>query len=120
MNFTLGGNNPAFLRRFLDSLNTDAGRVNYDPANLVMMGFDHVRGVSDLAPCIVHTHAKDGLRTPEGGHKEVPLGEGQVDWPAYLGALEEAGYDGLFTNEREVGDNPVADITKAIEFLRGF
>jgi len=115
-----GPEDPALMRRFLDALKTDAVRVNYDPANLVMLGFDHVRGVRDLAPYIVHTHAKDGIRTPEGGHKEVPLGEGQVDWPAYLGALEEAGYDGFFTIEREVGDDPVADITKAIEFLRAF
>jgi len=115
-----GPEDPALMRQFLDSLNTEAVRVNYDPANLVMRGFDHVRGVRDLAPYIVHTHAKDGIRTAEGRGKEVPLGAGQVDWPAYLGALEEMGYDGFFTIEREVGDDPVADITKAIEFLRRF
>ncbi len=115
-----GPEDPALMRTFLEHLSTEAVRVNYDPANLVMMGFDHVKGVSDLAPYIVHTHAKDGIRTPDGKHKEVPLGMGQVDWPAYLGALEEAGYDGFFTIEREVGDDPVADIAKAIEFLRGF
>lgn len=115
-----GPEDPALMRQFLDSLNTEAVRVNYDPANLVMRGFDHVKGVRDLAPYIVHTHAKDGTRTPEGRGKEVPLGEGQVDWPAYLGALEEVAYDGFFTIEREVGENPVADIAKAIEFLRRF
>jgi sugar phosphate isomerase/epimerase len=115
-----GPEDPALMRRFLDSLNTEAVRVNYDPANLVMRGFDHVQGVRDLAPYIVHTHAKDGVRTPEGQGKEVPLGEGGVDWPAYLGALEEAGYRGFFAIEREVGENPVADISKAVAFLRRF
>ncbi len=115
-----GPEDPALMRQFLDSLNTEAVRVNYDPANLVMRGFDHVRGVRDLAPYIVHTHAKDGVRTPEGQGKEVPLGEGQVDWPAYLGALEEVGYDGFLTIEREVGEDPVTDIAKAVEFLRRF
>jgi len=115
-----GPEDPALMREFLDSLSTQAVRVNYDPANLVMRGFDHVKGVGDLAPYIVHTHAKDGVRTPEGKAQEVPLGEGGVDWPAYLGALEEAGYTGYFTIEREVGDDPVADITRAINFLRRF
>lgn len=111
---------PGLMREFLDSLSTQAVRVNYDPANLLMRGFDHVGGVRDLAPYIVHTHAKDGIRSGEGRGKEVPLGEGGVDWPAYLAALEEVGYDGFFTIEREVGEDPVGDIAKAIEFLRRF
>ena len=115
-----GPEDPALMRGFLDSLSTEAVRVNYDPANLVMRGFDHVKGVHDLAPYIVHTHAKDGTRTAEGRGREVPLGEGGVDWPAYLGALEEIGYDGFFTIEREVGDDPLKDISDAIAFLRQF
>ena len=105
---------------FLKTLKGGGVRVNYDPANLVMMGFDHVQGVRDLGPCIVHTHAKDGLRTPEGKRQEVPLGKGQVRWEEYLAALEEVGYDGFFTIEREVGDNPVKDVREAIAFLRKF
>jgi sugar phosphate isomerase/epimerase len=105
---------------FLKTLKSGAVRVNYDPANLVMMGFDHVQGVRDLGEHIVHTHAKDGLRTPEGSHQEVPLGAGQVRWDEYLAALEEVGYRGFFTIEREVGDNPVKDIQEAIAFLRRF
>ena len=105
---------------FLHSLSTDAVRVNYDPANLVMLGFDHIQGVHDLGEFIVHTHAKDGVRTAAGTYKEVPLGQGQVRWEEYLGALEEVGYRGFFTIEREVGDNPVKDIQDAMAFLRRF
>jgi sugar phosphate isomerase/epimerase len=50
--------------------------------------------------------------------KEVPLGEGHVDWPAYLDALARVGYRGFLTIEREVGDDPAGDIAKAIAFLR--
>ena len=49
---------------------------------------------------------------------EVPLGEGKVDFPAYLGALKEIGFGGYLTIEREVGENPVQDIGKAVTFLR--
>ena len=93
--------------------------VNYDPANLVMNGFDHLGGVGVLARYIVHTHAKDGVR--EGGKgREVPLGKGGVDFPKYLKALEAAGYKGYLTIEREVGENPVADVAEAVKFLRTF
>ena len=49
--------------------------------------------------------------------EEVPLGTGTVDFPAYLKALEEIGYRGFLTIEREVGDNPEADIKTAADFF---
>ena len=129
------------LRAFLDSLSTKGVGVNLDPANLVMVtGDDPVRAVYTLAPYIVHTHAKDGVKLApcdpeevynafaEGGiegfdfgrlFNEVPLGEGQVGFKAWISALHEIGYRGFLTIEREVGENPEADIRKAVEFLRG-
>ena len=50
--------------------------------------------------------------------EELPLGEGKVDFPAWLAALREVGYHGFLTIEREVGENPEADIRKAVEFLQ--
>ena len=106
-------------------------------ANIAMVtGEDLVTAVRTLAPYIVHTHAKDGVMLhyrspafvyggehPSGGgdeiaFREVPLGEGSVRWPEYLGALESIGYHGFLTIEREVGENPEADISKAVSFLQ--
>ncbi len=42
---------------------------------------------------------------------------GAVDWDAYIQALQENGYAGYLTIEREVGDDPAADIAKALRFL---
>ena len=50
--------------------------------------------------------------------EEVPLGEGWVDWPRYVGYLRECGYTGYFAIEREVGENALADIKKAVDFLK--
>ncbi|MFW6006718.1 MAG: sugar phosphate isomerase/epimerase family protein, partial [Halanaerobiales bacterium] len=127
------------LKGFLDSLNSNGVRVNYDPANLVMVtGDDPVAGVHTLQDYIVHTHAKDGIMLKksdpkkiydyfaEGGIEDMrleefflekPLGEGDVDFPEYLEALAEIGYDGYLTIEREVGENPEKDIKKAVKFL---
>ena len=115
-----GPETPKLMRDFIEVVGSPSLKVNYDPANLVMGGFDHLGGVAELAGLIVHTHAKDGVRHPDGSCKEVPLGEGQVQWNEYLAMLESVGYDGFFTIEREVGPDPVGDIAKAIRFLRSF
>lgn len=124
------------LKGFLDSLNSTGVAVNLDPANLVMVtGDDPAKAVINLKDYIVHTHAKDGrqifFKDPEivygmvkshivtgPSFEEVPLGEGSVNWDEYLKALSEIGYKGFLTIEREVGDDPEADIRKAVAFLK--
>jgi len=118
-----GPETAVILRGFLDSLSSRKGMaVNMDPANLVMLcGDDPVQAVYTLKDYIVHTHAKDGVRLsePDAGktYKEVPLGAGSVDFPKYLAALDNIGYKGYLTIEREVGDNPAGDIEEAVKFL---
>ncbi len=112
-----GPESGADLAKFLRSLRTKSIRANYDPANLTMMGFDAVAGALALGDLIVHTHAKDGVR-PGPNCREVPLGQGDVDWSNYLKALKQIGYDGYLTIEREVGEDPAADIALAANFLR--
>ena len=51
------------------------------------------------------------------GYRELPLGQGDVDWDNYLIALNKIGYKGFLTIEREVGDDPEADIKLAKNFL---
>lgn len=130
-----GPETSAVLKCFLDSLGSTGVGVNLDPANLVMVtGDDPAGAVYNLQEYIVHTHAKDGkqlyYKDPEiiyglvkdslvtgPSFLEVPLGEGQVPWEKYLNALEDIGYKGFLTIEREVGDDPAKDIRSAVEFL---
>ena len=118
---------PTVLRRFLEIVDSPGVKINYDPANFILLGpFDHIGGVSVLKDWIVHTHAKDGvcLLKGEGGRQndflEVPLGEGGVAFQHYLKALDDIGYDGYLTIEREVGADPVTDVANAVAFLRSF
>lgn len=107
------------LADFLDSLDARGVRVNFDPANLVMVAGDNAASAAKiLGRFIVHTHAKDGKKTGKSSYAELPLGEGDVDFDAYLPALVSTGYDGFLTVERECGDNPEADIAKAVDFLK--
>lgn len=107
------------LRSLLEEAGSKGIGVNFDPANLVMNGFDHMKAANVLFPFIVHTHAKDGVRRADQG-REVPLGEGDVNFPAYIALMKELGYKGAYTIEREVGDDPVGDIRRAVEYLRRF
>lgn len=134
-----GPETSANLKEFLDALGSTGVAVNLDPANLRMVtGDDPVQAVYNLQKYIVHTHAKDGNKLadalPEYIYgvlhpipeeiankklfEEVPLGTGSVDFPAYLKALEDIGYKGFLTIEREVGDTPAKDIQTAFDFLR--
>ena len=111
-----GLESPRDLAAFLERVGSRAIRVNYDPANLCFRGFDHIAGVKILKDYIVHTHAKDYKK----GGEETPLGMGDVDYPKYLSALEEAGYKGFVTIERESGEDVVGDVTEALAYLRKF
>lgn len=53
-------------------------------------------------------------------YRELALGEGHVDFDNYFKALQDIGYTGYLTIEREVGDQPEADIAKAIDFIRRY
>ncbi len=101
------------LAALLGSLKTKAIRVNFDPANFIIYGYNHRAALDALRPYIVHTHAKDAK-----GKLEVPLGQGDVDFPWYVGKLRSFGYDGFYTIEREAGADPIGDIKQAIAFLR--
>ena len=129
------------LGDFLDSLGAGGVRVNFDPANLVMCAGDRPENaLKYIGKYVVHTHAKDGIKlraSYEGdvtvsplaknhadmvemgrAYLELPLGQGDVDFDVYLPALAATGFDGFLTIEREVGQNPVDDITMAADFLR--
>ena len=127
------------LKDFLDDLSSKGVAVNLDPANFKMVtGDDPVQAVYTLKDYIVHTHAKDGNRlkisnpefiyravhpVPQGFDdvqyfEEVPLGKGSVDFVNYLTALDDIGYRGFLTIEREVGEEPEKDIQTAYDFLK--
>lgn len=131
-----GPETAVILKGFLDTLGSKGVAVNLDPANFVMVtGDDPVKAVYTLKDYIVHTHAKDGIKLLDRSaksvynvdkeedivksrtFKELPLGEGGVDFDNYLKALDEIGYKGFLTIEREVGENPKADIEMAVKFL---
>jgi sugar phosphate isomerase/epimerase len=105
------------LKRILDKADTKSAKVNLDPANFVMCSAQNpAEAVYILKDYIVHTHAKDGIML-ENGYAEKILGDGDVNFPEYLAALKDVGYEGFLTIEREAGETRFADIRHAVAFL---
>jgi sugar phosphate isomerase/epimerase len=79
--------------------------------------------VAQLAPHSAHTHVKDERgRAPD--HEFLIPGEGEMDYPGYLRAMERAGYAGHIVVEislmvqRRPGYDPLAAATRSYNVLR--
>jgi sugar phosphate isomerase/epimerase len=78
--------------------------VNMDPSHYVLYGNDLVWAVKQLARKIVHVHLKDVIGRPGVMDEDFMfplLGEGRIDWSAFLQALESIHYDGYLSVEFE-------------------
>ncbi len=108
------------LSGFLQQLARPNVGVNFDPANMILYDKgDPIAALRRLGPWIRQVHIKDAHRTKVPGTwgEEVAAGTGEVDWPAFFGALGEAGFNGDLCIEREAGTQRVADIRAAREMV---
>jgi L-ribulose-5-phosphate 3-epimerase len=104
------------LVKHLERFDTGSLAVNFDPANLLMNGFDPYGAVSLLHQRIVHTHAKDGRKAGSSrAAAEVPLGQGDLDWLRLIDALNQIEYRGWLVAERETAPG---DMEASVKFFR--
>lgn len=119
--FETGQETPVTLRRAIEDTEKDNLGINLDPANLILYGkANPVDALDVFGEYVMNIHAKDGLYPTDGKHlgREVPLGEGKVNFPAFIKKLKEIGYDSYITIEREIsGEEQIADIKKAKVYL---
>ncbi|QDS91667.1 Xylose isomerase-like TIM barrel [Roseimaritima multifibrata] len=113
------------LLAFLAAVDRKNLHVNFDPANMILYGTgEPIPALKKLAPHVKSVHCKDGTWSDQPGKTwgaEVPLGEGDVDMALYVKTLDEIGYDGPLTIEREIPQEPerqIAEIGSAVELLR--
>ncbi len=64
-------------------------------------------------------HIKDAIRTQKKGEwgQEVPVGTGEVDWQEFFRTLDEIRFAGFCAIEREAGNQRLADIQTARDFI---
>ena len=105
------GQEPAdTLLRFLDEVGRDNLFVNFDPANMILYGCgEPIAALRKLGRRVRSVHCKDARWAARPGEEwgaETPLGEGDVGMEAFLHALDEIGYAGPLTIEREIPQEP--------------
>jgi sugar phosphate isomerase/epimerase len=120
------GQEPAdALLGFLAAVDRSNLFVNFDPANMILYGcgepLDALRRVGRYVRSV---HCKDAKWSDQPGVTwgvETPLGGGDVDFAKFLAVLDEIGYRGPLTIEREIPQEPErqkAEIGAALELLR--
>lgn len=125
--FTLEtGQEPAkVLLRFIEDVERENLKINFDPANMILYGTgDPIEALDVLGKYVISVHCKDGdwppRDRPEALGKECALGEGSVDIPRFISKLKEIGYRGILSIEREERDaaQRAADIRRAVTLLK--
>lgn len=119
------GQEPAdVLLDFLETVDRPNLFINFDPANMILYGCgEPIEALKKVGKYVRSVHCKDGRWSDEPGKtwgEETALGEGDVDFTAYLKTLDEIGYEGPLTIERELSQEPdrqKAEIASACEVL---
>jgi len=122
--FETGQELPSTLKRTILDIGLDNLAINLDPGNLILYGKAYpLDAVEIFGEYVKGMHAKDGLWPNREDHLgvEVPLGEGEVNFPLLIPRLKEKGFKGPITIEREIkGPKQREDILKAVKFLQPY
>lgn len=102
------------MASLLKEVNCEWLGVCYDPASLLIDGYDPIESVEPAAGKILIARARDAISGSDRhpGH-ETPLGYGEVDLARYLAALDQSGYHNAAFIRRTDSDRPFQDIADA-------
>lgn len=120
--FETGQETPVTMLRTIQAIGTDNLGINFDTANLLLYGKANSLDALDVfGKYVMDTHIKDGFYPTDGMSlgKQVPVGEGKANVAAVVRKLDEIGYHGTMTIEREItGEQQIHDIVATRDYLR--
>lgn len=120
--FETGQETPVTMLRTIQAIGTDNLGINFDTANLMLYGkANSLDALETFGQYVMDTHIKDGFYPTDGMKlgRQVPVGEGNANVAAIVAKLDELGYTGSFTVEREItGEQQIKDIVQARDLLR--
>ena len=111
-----GLDSPETLTAYLNRFDVGSLAVNFNPANLVISGYNPYDAVTTFHKRIVHAHAQDARRISPNRMATVPIGHGDLDWMQLLANFEQIEYRGGLT---VLGEN-AAELGAGVSFLRRF
>ena len=104
------GGSPDTWDAWFQAVPSKALGLEFDPSHLYWQGIDHLRALHEFKDRIYHVHAKDTEMLPEKRYRggvngdyyrfRIP-GYGEINWPTFISALDEIGYDGGVAIEHE-------------------
>lgn len=133
-----GGQNlmcsPVIFRKLFELIPSDYFGLNFDPSHYVWQGMDYIKTIYEFRDKIFHIHFKDIKLYPqklaECGVLAYPLeymspkipGLGDVDWPAFISALNDIHYSGFAVIEVEdkAFEQSQADILSSIRLAKKY
>lgn len=120
--FETGEELPLTLSIMINEIGLDNVGINFDPANLLSSGRANPCDAMELLGCrVTGFHAKDAIPPKFGdfGGKQMPIGEGKVDFERLLRQLKKFGYKGDIVIEHEMymREDRDGDILKSKQFL---
>jgi hexulose-6-phosphate isomerase len=104
---------PVEAADLIDQVNSPCVGFYLDTGNVLWHGYPE-DWIATLGGRIVRVHAKDYDLSKPGWAGFCPLGEGSVNWPAVVGGLTAAGYDGPLTYE---GPGDPADVCRRLKAI---
>ena len=120
--FETGEELPITLAIMINEIGLDNVFVNFDPANLLSSGRANPCDAMELLGSkVIGFHAKDAIPPKFGdfGGKQMPIGEGKVDFERLLRQLKNFGYEGDIVIEHEMymREDRDGDILRSKEYL---
>ena len=118
--FETGQETASTLLDVLNELNRPGVGVNFDPANMILYGKGNpTEALPLLASRVQQFHIKDALPSDLPGEwgREVPTGEGAVDWNEFARIISHHKITCPLIIEREAGHDRIRDIRAAIQLL---
>lgn len=103
-------NNARLMVQFLKDVDHPAAKANVDISHLALAG-DSAGEISKLSGRIAHVHLSDCNGKTHG---DLPPGRGTVDFPPYLKALADSGFQGTVSIELEYSPEP----DKIVDWVR--
>jgi len=114
---------PLELRDFIDKIGSDYVGSYFDVGNVVLTGYPE-QWVRILGKRIKKVHFKDYRRNPGGFNCFCDLLSGDVDYPAFVEALEAVGYDDycaaeMIPNYRYYTSQTIYNASKSMDRILG-
>jgi sugar phosphate isomerase/epimerase len=126
---------PSDLKEIVEGVGPERLGITLDPVNFVMTGHDPIESYDVIAPYVGNIHLKDcvALQTRDTGEgrkvlrdgesrfaRSVPVGAGDIDWPAFVAHVDRAGFTGWWTVDPFCDpDDALAWTRQSLEFVRG-